>query len=85
MLLAGIGWLVSANALAVSVQMALPDWFRARGMSTFQMSMMGASALGAAVWEQVATACGVREEDLTPSRDAAGQVRLHRVGVIAAL
>jgi quinol monooxygenase YgiN len=35
--------------------MALPDWVRARGMSVFQMGIMGGSALGAAVWGQVAT------------------------------
>ena len=29
--------------------MALPNWVRARGMSIFQMSIMGATALGAAV------------------------------------
>jgi quinol monooxygenase YgiN len=33
----------------------LPNWVRARGMSMFQMAIMGASAIGAAVWGQVAT------------------------------
>jgi MFS family permease len=55
MYLAGIVWLANANSLSVSAQMALPDWVRARGMSVFQMGIMGGSALGAAVWGQVAT------------------------------
>ena len=55
MYLAGMAWLANANSLSVSAQMALPDWVRARGMSVFQMGIMGGSALGAAVWGQVAT------------------------------
>ncbi len=35
--------------------MALPDWVRARGMSMYQMALMGSSAAGAAVWGQVAS------------------------------
>jgi MFS family permease len=55
MLLAGMSWLCAANSLSVSAQMALPDWVRARGMSMYQMAIMGGSALGAALWGQVAT------------------------------
>ncbi|MDO9403975.1 MAG: MFS transporter [Polaromonas sp.] len=53
MLLAGAAWIVCANSLSVSAQMALPDWVRARGMSMYQMAIMGASAAGAALWGQV--------------------------------
>jgi quinol monooxygenase YgiN len=35
--------------------MALPDWVRARGMSIYQMALMGSTAAGAALWGQVAT------------------------------
>lgn len=55
MFLSGIGWITTVNSLSVSVQLALPDWVRARGMSIYQMSIMGASALGAAVWGHLAT------------------------------
>ena len=55
MALAGMAWLCVANSLSVSAQMSLPDWVRARGMSMYQMAIMGGSALGAAVWGQVAT------------------------------
>ncbi|MBC7438277.1 MAG: MFS transporter [Bdellovibrionales bacterium] len=55
MILGGAAWLAAANSLSVSAQLALPDWVRARGMSIFQMAIMGATALGAAIWGQVAT------------------------------
>ena len=55
MLLAGMVWITAVNSLSVSAQMALPDWVRARGMSIYQMAIMGSSALGAAVWGQIAT------------------------------
>lgn len=55
MFLAGMAWITTANTLTVSAQLALPDWVRARGMSIYQMALMGASALGAAAWGQVAT------------------------------
>ncbi|MFD1894262.1 MFS transporter [Ottowia beijingensis] len=55
MALGGAAWLTTANTLSVSAQISLPDWVRARGMSMYQMAIMGASASGAAVWGQVAT------------------------------
>jgi MFS family permease len=55
MICAGMSWITVANSLAVSAQMSLPNWVRARGMASYQMAIMGASALGAALWGQVAT------------------------------
>jgi MFS family permease len=55
MFVAGGAWLTVANNLTVATQMALPDWVRARGMSIYQMSLMGSTAAGAALWGQVAT------------------------------
>jgi phosphate/sulfate permease len=55
MFLGGAAWITSANTLSVSIQMGLPNWVRARGMSTYQMGIMGASASGAAIWGQIAT------------------------------
>ena len=60
MLLNGMAWISCANSLSVSAQLALPDWVRARGMSMYQMAIMGASALGAALWGQVATVSSVQ-------------------------
>lgn len=59
MMIAGMAWLTVANTLTVAAQMALPDWVRARGMSIYQMSLMGSTAGGAALWGQVATWYGV--------------------------
>jgi MFS family permease len=55
MFIAGAAWLAVANSLTVAAQMALPDGVRARGMAIFQMGQMGATAIGAALWGQVAT------------------------------
>ena len=55
----GMAWITCANVLSVSAQLALPDWVRARGMSMYQMAIMGGSALGAAVWGQTATVTSV--------------------------
>ena len=55
MFAAGMAWITVANSLAVSAQMSLPNWVRARGMASYQMAIMGSSALGAALWGQVAT------------------------------
>jgi hypothetical protein len=46
MVLAGMAWITTANTLSVSAQLALPNWVRARGMSIYQMSIMGATAAG---------------------------------------
>ena len=50
-----MSWITVANSLAVSAQMSLPNWVRARGMASYQMAIIGSSALGAALWGQVAT------------------------------
>ena len=54
MAVAGMAWIVTANSLTVAAQMALPNWVRARGMSIYQMALMGGSAAGAGLWGQVA-------------------------------
>lgn len=54
MVVAGMAWIATANSLTVAAQMALPNWVRARGMSIYQMALMGGSAAGAALWGQVA-------------------------------
>lgn len=59
MLLNGMAWITCANSLSVSAQLALPDWVRARGMSMYQMAIMGASAAGAAIWGHAATLTSV--------------------------
>ena len=67
MFVSGAAWLAVANSLTVAVQMALPDWVRARGMSIFQMALMGSTALGAALWGQVATWTDIHQAVLIAS------------------
>lgn len=52
--LSGAVWLCVANTLTMSAQLALTGAVRARGMSIYQMSIMGGSAAGAALWGAVA-------------------------------
>jgi MFS family permease/quinol monooxygenase YgiN len=60
MVLAGMAWISTANTLTISAQLALPNWVRARGMSIYQMALMGGSAAGSFVWGQVAEVTSVR-------------------------
>ena len=55
MVLVGMAWISVANSLTISAQTALPDWVRARGMSIYQMALMGGSAFGALLWGQIAS------------------------------
>lgn len=55
MFVAGSAWITTTTSLNVSLQLDLHDWVRARAMSTYQMAITGASAVGAAIWGQVAT------------------------------
>jgi len=54
MVLIGMAWISVANSLTVSAQVAMPDWVRARGMSIYQMALMGGAAAGSLLWGQVA-------------------------------
>ena len=60
MVLLGMAWISVANSLVISAQTALPDWVRARGMSIYQMALMGGAAAGSLVWGQVAGWSSVR-------------------------
>ncbi len=55
MFVIGMAWISVANTLTVAAQTAMPDWVRARGMSIYQMGLMGGSAAGALLWGQVAS------------------------------
>lgn len=59
MMTAGLSLICTANTLGVKAQMALPNWVRARGMSAYQMSIMGGTALGAALWGKIASMTSV--------------------------
>ena len=60
MVVLGMGWISVANSLAIAAQVAMPDWVRARGMSIYQMALMGGAAAGSLLWGQVAVWVGVQ-------------------------
>jgi MFS family permease len=60
MFMIGMAWLSVANSLTISAQVAMPDWVRARGMSIYQMALMGGAAAGSMLWGQVAGFVGVK-------------------------
>jgi MFS family permease len=60
MVLVGMAWISVANSLVVAAQTAMPNWVRARGMSIYQMALMGGAAAGSLVWGQVAGQASVR-------------------------
>ncbi len=74
MVLMGMSWISVANSLSVAAQVALPDWVRARGMSIYQMSLMGGAAAGSLLWGQVASWTDVRTAVLAAA--ATGMVLL---------
>lgn len=59
MMVCGAAWISVANILTTSAQLSLPGWVRARGMSIYQMGLMGGSAAGAAIWGRLADEFGV--------------------------
>ena len=60
MVLVGMAWISVANSLVVAAQTVMPNWVRARGMSIYQMALMGGAAAGSLVWGQVAGQASVR-------------------------
>lgn len=66
----GVGWIGALANLAVSAQVALPDWVRARGMSVYLMVMFGSMTLGSVVWGQVADITSIQTSLLIASAGA---------------
>ncbi|MCL4746729.1 MAG: MFS transporter [Burkholderiaceae bacterium] len=58
-LLAGSCWIAASSSLNVSVQYALPDWVRGRGLAIYVATFSGAMALGSALWGGLASVIGV--------------------------
>jgi predicted MFS family arabinose efflux permease len=56
---AGIAWIAFLSNVNAALQLFLPGWVRARGLSAYQMVLFGAQAAGAAIWGVVAGAAGL--------------------------
>jgi MFS family permease len=77
-----MAWISTANTLATAAQLALPNWVRARGMSIYQMALMGGTAFGALLFGQIASLSSVPEALLVASALALVlRLLTHRVSV----
>jgi MFS family permease len=56
---AAAAWTVFLSNVNAGLQLFLPRWVRARGLSVYQMVLFGAQAAGAAIWGVVAGAAGL--------------------------
>ncbi|MFI2841556.1 MFS transporter [Mycolicibacterium sp. PDY-3] len=52
----GTAWLLCLSTLNASMQLSLPGWVRARGLSVYQLIFMGGQALGSILWGVLAGA-----------------------------
>lgn len=52
----GAAWLLSLSTLNASMQLSLPAWVRARGLSVYQLIFMGGQAVGSLLWGLLAGA-----------------------------
>ncbi|UXA18816.1 MFS transporter [Mycobacterium sp. SMC-4] len=50
LVIGGASWLLSLSTLNASMQLSLPAWVRARGLSMYQLIFMGGQALGSLAW-----------------------------------
>ncbi|AWT51342.1 MFS transporter [Mycolicibacterium smegmatis] len=58
LVLGGTAWLLALSTLNASMQLSLPGWVRARGLSVYQLVFMGGQALGSLLWGLIAGAAG---------------------------
>jgi len=56
---AGAAWIVILSVVNSRLEMVLPAWIRARGLSMYQMLLFGGQAIGAVLWGAVADAMGI--------------------------
>ena len=50
LVIGGSAWLLALATLNASMQLSLPAWVRARGLSVYQLVFMGGQAIGSLVW-----------------------------------
>jgi MFS family permease len=56
LVIGGLSWLLTLSTLNASMQLSLPAWVRARGLSVYQLVFMGGQAIGSLAWGLVAGA-----------------------------
>lgn len=56
LIIGGASWLLALSTLNAAMQLSLPAWVRARGLSVYQLVFMGGQAIGSLVWGLLAGA-----------------------------
>jgi MFS family permease len=56
---AGIAWMAVLSTVNAELQLFLPAWVRARGLSVYQMVLFGALGFGALMWGFIAAPIGI--------------------------
>ena len=56
---AGVSWIAFLSNVNAALQLFLPRWVRARGLSVYQMVLFGGQAAGAAIWGVAAGTAGL--------------------------
>ncbi|HXC76351.1 MAG TPA: MFS transporter, partial [Candidatus Acidoferrum sp.] len=56
---AGVAWMAFLSTVNAELQLFLPAWVRARGLSVYQMVLFGAQGFGALFWGIVAAPAGL--------------------------
>jgi MFS family permease len=59
LLLAGMAWVAVLSTINAELQLFLPAWVRARGLSVYQMVLFGSQALSALLWGVLAATFGL--------------------------
>ncbi len=55
----GVAWMAVLSSMNAEMQLFLPAWVRARGLSVYQMVLFGAQAGGAVIWGVIAGPAGL--------------------------
>ena len=56
---AGVAWIAVLSSINAALQLFLPAWVRARGLSIYQMVLFGTQAVGAVIWGAMAQPLGL--------------------------
>jgi MFS family permease len=56
---AGAAWIIVLSIVNSRLEMVLPAWIRARGLSMYQMLLFGAQAVGAVLWGAIGDTIGI--------------------------
>ncbi|MEA2637880.1 MAG: hypothetical protein QOE18_937 [Chloroflexota bacterium] len=56
---AGVAWIAVISTINAALQLFLPAWVRARGLSVYLTVLFGGQALGAVVWGAIAAPLGI--------------------------